>query len=423
MAKSETDPETESEKSRSPLQRLAYLGGAASAVGLAGCLGDDEDEDDDDDDEVVDPDPAYFEVSNLDPADETLEVDEEVTVSADVTNTGEETETKAVELRIDGTTQASEDLELGEEDSESVSFTVSLAEEGTYEHAVWTEDDSASGQLTVEADPEPPEPDDVQLSMVIDLQRCTGCQGCNIACKSENNVEEGHAWADRITVTNGEFPDASYEFVPTLCNHCDDAPCIDVCPAAGDALYKGPGGITMQNRDECIGCEACVGACPYDKVDFNDPDEETQAFWRGDDRIMTGTATPLEVTEECGAVPPYQNRSRDSFEGEYADRGDAEGADSQGTAEKCTFCVHRVTQGELPACVEACPSDARIFGDLNDADSTVSQLVDEYDDRIVDEWYGDDFGTDPNVFYIRQFDGSEAGEPLPSGKGEVPELD
>ncbi|AUX10413.1 4Fe-4S ferredoxin iron-sulfur binding domain protein [Halalkaliarchaeum desulfuricum] len=277
-------------------------------------------------------------------------------------------------------------------------------------------------------DPEPdPDPDeveepDVELGMVIDLQRCCGCQACNIACKSENNVQQGFAWADRLTVTEGEFPDTSYEFIPTLCNHCDDAPCIDVCPVAGEALYKGPGGITMQNRDACIGCQQCVPACPYDAIEFFQG--EQYDFWRNDDRLMEGTATPQEVTEAVGdRVPPYQNPSRDSLEGHYADRADADGAMDAGVAEKCEFCVSRVTQGELPACVEACPSDARIFGDMNDEDSSVSQVLDEHEARVVDEWYDEDFGTEPRVKYIREFDGSEAGEPLGVGKGEVPELD
>ncbi|MDR5672490.1 4Fe-4S dicluster domain-containing protein [Halalkaliarchaeum sp. AArc-GB] len=271
--------------------------------------------------------------------------------------------------------------------------------------------------------PEPPEEEpDVELGMVIDLQRCSGCQACNIACKNENNVQEGFAWSDRITVTDGEFPDTSYEFIPTLCNHCEDAPCIDVCPVAGDALYKGPGGITMQNRDECIGCQQCVGACPYNKIEFSQG--EQYDFWRGDERVMAGTATPREVTEQVGDyVPPYQNPSRDSLEGHYADRADADGAMDSGVAEKCEFCVSRVTQGELPACVEACPCDARIFGDLNDPDSSVSHVLEEHDGRFVDEWYGEDFGTEPKVQYIREFDGSDAGEPLGVGKGEVPELD
>ena len=256
---------------------------------------------------------------------------------------------------------------------------------------------------------------DVELGMVVDLQRCSGCTACNIACKNENNTQQGHAWSHHLTVTDGEFPDVSYEYVPTLCNQCRDAPCVEGCPRQGDALYYGEGGITMLDPDECIGCWQCVDNCPYGRAFAND--EETHQFWRDDTAVIDGlTATPQGTVEQSGGdtIGTY-NPSRESGEHESPLRW-------EDVAEKCTFCVHRVEEGELPACVEACPSDARIFGDLNDEDSSVSEVLEEYDERIVDEWYDDDFGTDPKVKYVREFDGSEAGDPLGVGKGEVPDL-
>lgn len=261
--------------------------------------------------------------------------------------------------------------------------------------------------------PEPPEEEPaVELGMVVDLQRCVGCDACNIACKNENNVQEGHAWAHREVKTEGSFPDVSYEYFPTLCNQCRDAPCVESCPVQGEALYYGPGGITMLNPEACIGCWQCVANCPYDKSFANE--EEPHTFWRDDEATVADmTASPEEVTEAAGGdTIPYSSRSREWSEHESPLR-------FEGTAEKCTFCYHRVSSGELPACVEECPSDARIFGDLNDPDSAVSQLVDEYD-----SWrWKEEEGTDPKVHYIREFDGSSDEPGHDWGKGDVPELE
>ena len=98
-----------------------------------------------------------------------------------------------------------------------------------------------------------------ELAMVIDLHRCTGCGGCTIACKNENNVQEGFSWAYRISKTVGKFPNVRYEYRPTLCNHCRKAPCVRICPTG--AMHKADGGITMHNPGKCIGCKSCI--CGY----------------------------------------------------------------------------------------------------------------------------------------------------------------
>ena len=189
--------------------------------------------------------------------------------------------------------------------------------------------------------------------MVIDLRKCVGCQACVVACKSENNVPLGvyRTWVDVYQVgdtvpdPNGDIvvdgqryrQDVRVMNVPKLCNHCDDPPCVDVCPVK--ATYKREDGIVLVDPRLCIGCGTCVNACPYDARYLN----------------------------------PVSH-----------------------TADKCTFCVERIDQGLLPACVTSCVGRARVFGDANDPDSEVSRLLAQYPHVVRHP----DFGTKPQVFYI-----------------------
>ncbi len=249
------------------------------------------------------------------------------------------------------------------------------------------------------------EADDVELSMVIDLQRCVGCEACNIGCKTENNLQEGVAYSSRLIRTEGEFPHVSYEYVPTLCNQCHDAPCADGCPTT--ALEKsGIGGITVQNPDQCIGCKYCMINCPYDEIFLNK--EDPHPFWRDDEAVIEeGTATPAEVKAEVGVdedAPPYYNPNREVRDSEHPTR-------YKGIVEKCNFCVHRLQESELPACVEECPCDARIFGDLNDPDSKVNEVLGKYGSSVLKP----EEGTEPKVKYVREYNGGgyerDKGEP------------
>lgn len=247
------------------------------------------------------------------------------------------------------------------------------------------------------------ENDDVDLGMVIDLQRCVGCEACNIACKNENNLQEGVAYSSRITRTEGEFPNVSYEYIPTLCNQCRDAPCADGCPTS--ALEKGEGGITIQNPDQCIGCKYCMVNCPYDEIHLNK--EDPHPFWRDQTAAIDGgTSSPQEVKDAVGVeedAPPYYNPNREVDPSEHPTR-------YKGIVEKCNFCIHRLREDELPACVEECPADARIFGDLNDPDSKVSEILGKYGSEVLKPAEG----TDPKVKYVREYNGGGY-EP---GKGE-----
>lgn len=246
--------------------------------------------------------------------------------------------------------------------------------------------------------------DDVELGMVIDMQRCTGCSACNIACKNENNVEEGHAWASRIVTTEGQFPNVSYEYRPTLCNQCTDAPCANGCPTG--SLYKGAGGITMQDPEKCIGCKYCMVNCPYDAISFNEGD----AHQRWDDDAPAYdelTSSPAETADEVGQRPPYFNPDRGVAEHEAPIR-------DKGVVEKCNFCYHRVSEGEVPYCVEACPCDARVIGDLNDPDSKINEILGKYKPERLKE----SEGTGPKVFYVRDFNPAR----YERSKGEVGDL-
>ncbi len=225
-------------------------------------------------------------------------------------------------------------------------------------------------------------------AMVIDLKRCTGCGGCIIACKNENNLSEGVSWASKVTMTEGTFPNVRFTYITTLCNHCANAPCVGACPTG--AMHKGEGGITMHDPDMCIGCRYCMAACPYAVITYNAG--ESQQFWRDETVLLEGaTSSAAEVTEQVGGnVLPYYNPEREAT---------LPGIRPAGVVEKCTFCDHRVKDGQLPYCVEACPANARIFGDLDDPNSEVSQLLNKYQPIRLREG----LGTEPKVYYIRSF--------------------
>ncbi len=228
------------------------------------------------------------------------------------------------------------------------------------------------------------------LAMVIDLQRCTGCGGCLISCKSENNVQAGVTFAKKIVKTVGKFPNVRFEFIPTLCNHCENAPCAKSCPTG--AMHKGIGGITQHTPTKCIGCKTCMAMCPYDIISRNT--KETHRFWRSKTATIEGcTSAPADVTAEVdGDVIPYYNSDKENS-------APGAGLRYKGIVEKCTFCDHLVTKEQLPFCVQACPANARIFGDLNDPTSEVSKLLSRYRPWRLKEG----LGTEPKVFYIREF--------------------
>lgn len=176
--------------------------------------------------------------------------------------------------------------------------------------------------------------------MLIDTRRCIGCQACTIACAVENALPEGQfrTLAATYAVTNGQGATA-IAMVPRLCNQCEEPPCLPVCPVG--ASFKGQDGVVLVDAERCVGCGYCVQACPYEARFIN---HET------------------------------------------------------GKADKCTFCSHRIEAGLLPACVETCVGGARIFGDLNDAQSEISKRIGQAQGRT--SVLKPEAGTRPNVFYI-----------------------
>lgn len=226
-----------------------------------------------------------------------------------------------------------------------------------------------------------------KLAMVIDLQKCTGCGACTIVCKNENNVQDGIFWANKISKTVGKFPNVRYDYLPTLCNHCEKAPCVKVCPT--QAMHKDNNNITMHDTEKCVGCRYCMVACPYKAISYNG--EKPHKRWRDEESLMAGTSSAKELNEKVGGeVIPYYNPERAET---YA------GIRPKNVVEKCTFCDHLVKNGEEPRCVQRCPAKARIFGDLNDPKSKIVSLLGKYKPFRLKE----SLGTEPKVFYIRNY--------------------
>jgi len=207
------------------------------------------------------------------------------------------------------------------------------------------------------------------------------------ACKVENNTVEGNFWMYVFRFEQGAFPDTKMSFLPRPCQHCDNAPCVKVCPVG--ARFKREDGIVLTDPDRCIGCRYCELACPYGVNYFNWQEPEKAQYdivdWKDEDLAQaTG-----------GLVPPYKNPDLDELWGDEQ-RRTAGGGHAKGVMEKCTFCIHRVEQGLDPACVETCPTDALVFGDIDDPGTPISQYVQEKRSwQLLEE-----AGTSPNIFYL-----------------------
>jgi len=244
-----------------------------------------------------------------------------------------------------------------------------------------------------------------RFGMVIDLQRCVGCGACALVCKAENNTRtraggQSHNWLDYVLKTEGTFPNTVHTAMPVLCNHCSNAPCVDVCPVTPKAMFKTPDGITMHDPDLCIGCQQCQSSCPYSSVEldeksmdgetysvisFSPRSADTQPQWTDRTEMIPGcTSSGAETAMTAGATPPMKNQ----FTSVDLHR--------PGVVGKCTFCYHRTSNGLQPACVEACPAKALIFGDQDDSNSEIATVLKaEKSFRLQEEK-----GTKPNVHYI-----------------------
>lgn len=228
----------------------------------------------------------------------------------------------------------------------------------------------------------------VKYGMVIDLSRCFGCRACMQACKVENNTPAGMNWMYVFRFEEGSYPRVSMGYMPRPCMHCDDAPCVKVCPVG--ARYKRDDGLVATDRDRCIGCRYCQVACPYgvNYFQWKDPAKNQYYNWKGVEGDVVRAVTG-------GVSPPYRNPDLQLKYGKER-REIAGSGDQKGVMTKCTFCVHRIERGLLPACVANCPAHVYHFGDLNDPDSEVSRsLAGNRAFRLLEH-----NGTEPRVYYI-----------------------
>jgi molybdopterin-containing oxidoreductase family iron-sulfur binding subunit len=220
--------------------------------------------------------------------------------------------------------------------------------------------------------------------MAIDLDRCTGCEACVVACHAENNLPVSNPeqaaqgrtahWIRVDRYYEGEFPNVKVKYRPVLCQQCDNAPCEPVCPVY--ATYHNPEGLNVQVYNRCVGTFYCANNCPYTVRYFN---------W-----FAPQWPEPLELQHNPDVA-----------------------ARMGGVMEKCTFCIQRIKRAKedafqdsrpladgdvQPACVQSCPAEAMVFGDLNDPQSKVSRLAGSgRSTRLLEE-----LGTRPKVFYLEK---------------------
>jgi len=206
--------------------------------------------------------------------------------------------------------------------------------------------------------------------MVIDLQKCIGCSACTIACKAENNLPPGVVYRPVIEEEIGEFPNVTRRWLPRPCMQCEDPPCTDVCPV--EATWKREDGIVVVDYNACIGCRYCLTACPYGAryFDFGD-----------------------RYTDDTPAVQAYEQSPSPEYGKEWVRDHDRSPV---GNARKCQFCIHRLEAGMLPACVTTCIGEATFFGDKNDPDSLVNELI--ASPRVMR--LKEEQGTNPKVYYL-----------------------
>lgn len=217
--------------------------------------------------------------------------------------------------------------------------------------------------------------------MVIDLQKCIGCKACTVSCLAENNLPPGVLYRPVVEEEIGEYPNVRKRFIPRPCMQCDNPPCTPVCPV--NATYKRPDGIVAVDYDVCIGCRYCLAACPYNArtSDFGD--------FYGE-----GLATDTEAMAGSEAMD-YEKRPNFEYGKEWS-REPGKHSSPMGNARKCQFCLHRIENEMLPACVSTCLGGATFFGDYNDDKSLVHDLVGS--SRIMR--LKEELGTEPKVFYL-----------------------
>jgi Fe-S-cluster-containing dehydrogenase component len=219
--------------------------------------------------------------------------------------------------------------------------------------------------------------------MVIDTRKCVGCHACTIACIAENKLPPGVVYRPVVTEELGEFPNIQLRFTPRPCMQCEEPPCVPVCPV--QATWRRPDGITIIDYDKCIGCRYCLTACPYGA--------RTSDFGE----YYTDAAAKNDSNNADGAVSGPHALWEDQPNFEYGKSWDrSHHASPSGNARKCHFCLHRLEVGQLPSCVSTCIGRATYFGDQNDPDGLVTELIARNNCQTLLPHKG----TKPRVFYI-----------------------
>ena len=195
--------------------------------------------------------------------------------------------------------------------------------------------------------------------MVIDLKLCIGCNSCVIACKMGNGTPPGIFWGKVLEQEVGIFPSVRRIFWSMRCMQCEDPACLDVCPTS--ATYQRDDGLVLIDANKCVGCKACILACPY----------EARFLWDGKGSYFENVSTPYEAMVYPSHVP--------------------------GAVQKCDFCASRLDSGLRPYCVDACPTEALIFGDMDDPNSDVRRAL---SDVRLHMQLKEELGTHPSVYYV-----------------------
>ena len=218
--------------------------------------------------------------------------------------------------------------------------------------------------------------------MVIDTRKCVGCHACTIGCVAENKLPPGVVYRPVVTEERGEFPNININFTPRPCMQCEAPPCVPVCPV--EATWKRPDGVVAIDYDKCIGCRYCLTACPYGArtsdfgLNYTDAEEGSEA------------ESPSTLGEDASAWEDQPSH-------EYAKNWNRDHHQSPvGNARKCHFCLHRLEVGELPMCATTCIGRATYFGDHNDPESLVSELIARANVHTLLPHKG----TKPRVYYI-----------------------